>query len=442
MYRAVHLGRPAAFLLENVPGLQMAQDGKLSGAIVDAFSSLGYRVDSQILLAADYGVPQLRRRVFVVGMRGDATFEWPEAPHLGGWRRDTVELWERRRRELGKRRHLTVSDAIDDLPLIRSGQAGKPEGRYTRHADLSPYAVLMRRGSDAVRDHEARVITDEHRALIEHVPPGGTWRDIPGHLLPDRFRGGMRRTDSTNLLGRLHPRRPAYTMTTQFLNVTCGCYAHPSEDRALSVREAARFQSFPERYVFHGTTNARCLQVGNAVPPLLAHHLAYAVARALGKNARRPPVVRSRFEDDETTETTRRRMVGQRRTGTRPEVHLGEAVRSLGLDFSANVVLDGLRREVDLLFPVARVAVFVDGCFWHGCPDHSRPTKSNTKWWADKIARNRERDAETTGRLEQLGFAVVRVWEHEAPPEAAVKVAEVVRRRIGPVSATDTAAAK
>jgi DNA mismatch endonuclease (patch repair protein) len=88
-----------------------------------------------------------------------------------------------------------------------------------------------------------------------------------------------------------------------------------------------------------------------------------------------------------------------------------------------------LRREVDIHFGPAKVAIFVDGCFWHGCAKHRRATKSNTKWWADKIAANRARDTATTRALTRRGYKVVRVWEHEDPEKAAARIATIVRTR-------------
>lgn len=87
----------------------------------------------------------------------------------------------------------------------------------------------------------------------------------------------------------------------------------------------------------------------------------------------------------------------------------------------------GLRRKADLVLTRARLAVFVDGCFWHGCEVHSRETRSNTKWWADKIAANKKRDAETNAAAD--GWEVVRVWEHEAPVEAARRIMAVLQTR-------------
>jgi DNA (cytosine-5)-methyltransferase 1 len=137
----------------------------------------------------------------------------------------------------------------------------------------------MRSASSWLRDHQARPLGDEHRKLIEHVPEGGGWQDVPARLLPARFRK-IRATDSTNLLGRLRRDRPAYTVTTQFDNVTAGCFVHPLDDRALTIREAARLQSFPDRFRFSGSRASRSVQVGNAVPPLLAEALARQVMYA------------------------------------------------------------------------------------------------------------------------------------------------------------------
>jgi DNA mismatch endonuclease (patch repair protein) len=102
---------------------------------------------------------------------------------------------------------------------------------------------------------------------------------------------------------------------------------------------------------------------------------------------------------------------------------------SLGLRYRvAARPVAGLRRTADLVFPRIRVAVFLDGCFWHGCPEHHSLAKTNSDYWAEKLRRNRERDAETDRLLKEAGWSVIRVWEHEDPAEAALRVAEVVNR--------------
>lgn len=425
---------PKAFLLENVPGLTYYKNDQLGGTIIRRFEKLGYEVHRAILLAADYGVPQLRRRVFVVGVRKGLAFRFPEPTHLGGWRRDTQELWERQRRERGLLRHITSWEAIADLPRLVSLNGHK---RRYRDVQLSQYAALMRIDSDDLRDHEASRLSALYAELVPYVPRGGTWRDIPPHLLPDRYRG-MRRSDSTNLLGRLDPNRPAYTITTQFNNVTAGCFIHPYEDRPLSVREGARLQSFPDRYEFIGAATSRCRQIGNAVPPRIAQFLACAIAESVtsskkGRRANPPKTVKSTRPAMKLTPpsaATKARMVGQARRNTAPELALRKALSVEGLRYRVNRrPIPDLRIEADVVFPTERVAVFADGCFWHGCPKHSRDTKSNTKWWAAKIATNKQRDDENTAALKKAGWRVVRVWEHEDPAIAATRVRKAVERR-------------
>lgn len=438
MLALVEKVQPRAFLLENVPGLShkglaYEKGGRAQGEIVTHFEKLGYVLRARILLAADYGVPQLRRRLFVVGVQEDLSFEFPERTHLGGWRRDTLDIWEEKRIQLGLPRHLTLGEAVGDLPRLLDGDL--PADEYACDAQ-SPYEKLMRVGwkGKPLRDHEARPLGEKHRELVRHVPQGGTWRDIPPHLLPGRFQGGMRRTDSTNLLGRLDPNRPSYTITTQFNNVTAGCFTHPYEDRALSVREGARLQSFRDSFEFTGTLSSRCRQIGNAVPPLLAQHLACALAVALDPDAKpkHPRKVLSVLTPPTPVpdEASRPRMRRQPRQGTKPEARLFEELAERGIVFERNVKpVEGLRREVDGCLEAEKVAVFVDGCFWHGCPVHSRPTKSNTLWWREKIDKNKARDVETGETLGALGWLVLRVWEHEDPAGAAARVEEAVRGR-------------
>jgi DNA mismatch endonuclease (patch repair protein) len=128
---------------------------------------------------------------------------------------------------------------------------------------------------------------------------------------------------------------------------------------------------------------------------------------------------------------TRRRMSSQKKGNTQPELLLRKALRARGLRFEVDKApLATLRRRADVVFPDGQVAVFVHGCFWHGCPTHSRPTKSNTKWWAEKIERNKSRDAETAQVLTEAGWLYLEVWEHEPPTEAARAVEAVVRDRV------------
>ncbi|MBI4885317.1 MAG: very short patch repair endonuclease [Actinobacteria bacterium] len=124
------------------------------------------------------------------------------------------------------------------------------------------------------------------------------------------------------------------------------------------------------------------------------------------------------------------RMRRQATRDTVPEIRLRRTLRALGHRYRVHVrPLPGLRRTADIVFVGAKVAVFVDGCFWHSCPDHSTVPSSNGAWWAAKLSKNVERDADTDRRLAAEGWLVVRVWEHEDPEVASARVASAVRER-------------
>lgn len=124
------------------------------------------------------------------------------------------------------------------------------------------------------------------------------------------------------------------------------------------------------------------------------------------------------------------RMVANRRRDTKPERLLRSALHRKGLRFRVDAPpLQGVRRRADIVFVRAKVAVFIDGCFWHGCPIHWTKSKSNTEFWDQKIAMNRERDRETNERLEGQGWMSIRVWEHEPIDESAEVIRCHVRSR-------------
>jgi len=288
--RVVEELQPICFVMENVPGLLYYDNGRFWERIRRRFARAGYRVHHELLLAADYGIPQLRRRLLIMGTRFRGRFVFPERTHVGALRRDHRELWEKRRLEEWPHlaSHVGVWDAISDLPALDAGggsartrYGGPPRTELQRH---------LRAGSRWLYDHHAAPLSQGHLRLIEHVPEGGTWRDIPLELLPKRF-ARIRRTDSTTLFGRLDRAFPAYTITTQFNNVTTGCYTHPLQHRALSAREGARIQTFPDRYRFVGSLDSKCRQIGNAVPPLLAEVFALAVAAHVGAAEQRCSLV-------------------------------------------------------------------------------------------------------------------------------------------------------
>lgn len=132
-----------------------------------------------------------------------------------------------------------------------------------------------------------------------------------------------------------------------------------------------------------------------------------------------------------SSEDAKRRMEAQPRRDTVPEMAIRSAVHRRGLRFWVDrSPVAKLRRRADLLFPRARVAVYVDGCFWHGCPIHGTWPKANADWWRQKIKTNQQRDADTNHLLRAAGWVVIRVWEHEDPEEAADTIAQIVAERI------------
>jgi DNA mismatch endonuclease, patch repair protein len=134
---------------------------------------------------------------------------------------------------------------------------------------------------------------------------------------------------------------------------------------------------------------------------------------------------------DASSPHARRRMQRQARAGTYPELALRRLVHAHGLRYRVDhkLPLPASRRRADLLFIGAKVAVFVDGCFWHACPAHSTQPKANGAWWQAKLAANVARDRDTDRALEAAGWTVVRVWEHEDPHLAAARVVTEVRRQ-------------
>ncbi|WP_405015468.1 very short patch repair endonuclease [Kitasatospora sp. NBC_01539] len=120
----------------------------------------------------------------------------------------------------------------------------------------------------------------------------------------------------------------------------------------------------------------------------------------------------------------------QARRDTAPELAVRRLLHRSGLRYRVNVpVPDMSRRTVDISFPRAKVAVFMDGCFWHGCPEHATEPKANAEWWRAKLNRNMERDEETTRHLAARGWTVLRFWEHETAPDVAATIIATVRRK-------------
>lgn len=255
--RLVRELRPQWFVMENVPGLTHANNRELLAEILKLLGEIkGYEVAADVLLAADFGVPQLRYRLFVIGTRTGARIRFPAPTHSAAGAPDRKNNSER------TKPYATVSDAIRDLSQIEP-------------VEIDP-GVEPETPKDGIPNHWCRGITKVNRRRIATVRNGRDWRDIPVKLLPERY-FTTRSSDQKGSYGRLAWDWPAYTVTNASLNITAGAFTHPVHDRCLSVREVARLQSFDDSYVFQGSVEAQYRQVGNAVPPLLAKAVAETI---------------------------------------------------------------------------------------------------------------------------------------------------------------------
>jgi DNA (cytosine-5)-methyltransferase 1 len=168
---------------------------------------------------------------------------------------------------------INVHDAIGDFSPI--GQDGNVEGANYNCDPRNAFQEYARKNSSGLKNHECSGLGPTNMERLPHIPPGGSWRDIPHDLLPEGMKRA-RRSDHTKRYGRLHPEGVASTILTK-CDPHWGSYIHPVEDRIISVREAARFQAFPDHIQFYGSLTEQYQQVGNAVPPLMAQAIGEAI---------------------------------------------------------------------------------------------------------------------------------------------------------------------
>lgn len=234
--------KPAWFLFENVGGFPVFEKGLIKEEVERLFKKLGYHnIKSDVLWAHDYGVPQSRNRFFMVGNRMGIKFEFPK-PH-------------------GKK--VTVMEAIGDLPHLVNGEMLEV-APYDIPLDLaSDYARLMRSHSHEAGQNYVSRNSDLVIQRYAYIPQGGNWRDIPVELMHNYADKGR---CHSGIYRRLRADRPSVVIS----NYRKSMLIHPTQDRGLSVREAARIQSFPDDFIFEGPISHIQQQIGNAVPPLLA----------------------------------------------------------------------------------------------------------------------------------------------------------------------------
>lgn len=237
---------PEYFVMENVPNLLTSEGGYFKRELISLFNKIGYTINADILCAADYGVPQDRRRAFIIGKHnGNSPVSMPAKKSL------RTSIW----------------DAISDLNYLKSGE-GDEEQDYIIPPQ-STYQKKLRSKSNKLTDH---VATNHSKIALERMamipPKGGKEHLPPEHLTKSIYSGTWERMDADDV---------SVTITTRFDTPASGKFTHPYLDRAITVREAARIQSFPDTFHFYGTKTSKMKQVGNAVPPLLAQAVAEAI---------------------------------------------------------------------------------------------------------------------------------------------------------------------
>lgn len=238
--RVIKLYTPSWVVFENVKGILETENGKFAKQVQQDLEAVGYTCKSKVLRASSFGIPQHRDRFFIVANLLDLDFEFPQELNIT----------------------TTVSDAFADLPALNNG-ASQCVLPYKKGAHSS-YAELMRKNTNGVCSNH--LVTRNASHVLErysHIPEGGNWENIPDQLMSS-YKDKSR--CHTGIYKRLKNNAPSVVIGNYRKNMLI----HPNEDRGLSVREAARLQSFPDDFKFFGSIGFQQQQVGNAVPPLLA----------------------------------------------------------------------------------------------------------------------------------------------------------------------------
>ncbi|RLA75228.1 MAG: DNA cytosine methyltransferase, partial [Epsilonproteobacteria bacterium] len=261
-YRVLEELNPKVFLFENVKGLLSMLKGELLKTILSLFESLGYKVKYEVLNSADYGVPQIRERVIIIGTKLNQDFQYPNKTHCNS---DDNNIFNQNLKP-----YLTLSEAISDLPFIKSNEesfeySSEPNNKFQK---------LMRNiAPEKLMDHNAPKNNDKLVKLMECLPDGGTPQDAPEELRP---KSGFK-----NTYCRLWWERPTPTITRNLSTPSSSRCIHPKAPRPLTTREGARIQCFPDSYIFYGSRSSKNLQIGNAVPTFLSIALKNSIKQHL-----------------------------------------------------------------------------------------------------------------------------------------------------------------
>eukprot|EP01025_Chloroclados_australasicus_P039559 TRINITY_DN4101_c0_g1_i11.p2 TRINITY_DN4101_c0_g1~~TRINITY_DN4101_c0_g1_i11.p2 ORF type:complete len:340 (-),score=30.56 TRINITY_DN4101_c0_g1_i11:499-1518(-) len=296
--------RPRYFLLENVKNFLHHNDGRTLRLVVRTLLELGYQVRVGLLNAGLFGVPQSRRRTFVLAaLPGDKLPDWPAPLHVFKTQNLTISFKDGHKFHpvppdmYAPLRSITVRDAIGDLPPIENGDA-QLEREYSQEA-VSEYQKCIRGSCDVLKDHICKTLDELNYERCKHIPhdPRSDWRVllevVKNDPTKEKFKGkplvpwclpntAARHNNWQGLFGRLDLDGFFPTSTTDPNPMgKVGRVFHPKQNRIVSVRECARAQGFPDHFVFHGTIQNKHRQVGNAVPPPLAKAIGIQLRKVL-----------------------------------------------------------------------------------------------------------------------------------------------------------------
>jgi DNA (cytosine-5)-methyltransferase 1 len=264
-YRVLKEIKPKIFIFENVVGLISMQKGELFKNIINLFEQLNYKVSFKVLNAVNYGVPQNRERVFIVGSLLNKFFNFPAISHGNI---DNISLFNNNLKSV-----ITLKDAISDLPFIKSAEESfeyekEPQNDFQKLMRLNQFNILT--------EHSTPNNNPNLIKLMNALPDGGTPLDLPEQLRP--------KSGFANTYSKLWWNRPSPTLTRNFSTPSSARCIHPIASRPLTTREGARIQSFPDNYLFYGSKADKNLQIGNAVPPLLSIEIKNMVLSYLTNN--------------------------------------------------------------------------------------------------------------------------------------------------------------
>lgn len=253
--------QPKCAIIENVPMALSAYEKIFSEEVHNAFK--GYVAKAAVLNASEFGVPQIRKRAFIIALRDDlgvSQFEFPKGDF------DAVDVGnDTHKKAKSSQRFVSVSEAIGDLPALKAGQS-VDGGPYSSTPE-SQYQQNRRKGAIAVFNHTARSHSKAFLKKIGPIRPGKGNADLPdGERFSDNY--------YSQAYARLHAKGIGFTITANFRNPGSGRFTHYRDKRSITVREAARLQSFDDWFIFHGYETDQERHVGNAVPPLLSQALA------------------------------------------------------------------------------------------------------------------------------------------------------------------------